>query len=210
MNLGWYWRIIVLSLRIYAGFWLSCQPKEKKDLHVWNHWTNFNIILQKCSFDDPLPRLFKPPWFAKNIATMGRGLFYRKLSKSFQKPLVWFQCNFEKMSFSFVTHYKECSSHRDSSKIKAAGTGVCMCVCVCGGGVTDFNIILQKCPFLLTHYKECSSHRDSPKIKAARAGGGVGRGGLFSLYIYIEKFKKSSCQNPLNWFQYNMAEILLW
>ena len=31
-----------------------------KNLLVRNHWTNFNIILQKCSFGDPLPRLFKP------------------------------------------------------------------------------------------------------------------------------------------------------
>ena len=31
-----------------------------KNLFVRNHWTDFNIILHKCSFGDPLPRLFKP------------------------------------------------------------------------------------------------------------------------------------------------------
>ena len=34
--------------------------------------------------------------------------------------------------------------------------------------------------------------------------------GLFSLYIYIENFKKSSCQKPLDQFQYNFAEMFLW
>ena len=50
--------------------------KNLKNLLVRNHWTNFNIILQKCSFGGPLPRLFKPFGFAKkNMATRGRGLF---------------------------------------------------------------------------------------------------------------------------------------
>ena len=30
-----------------------------KTLLIRNHWTDFNLILQKCSFGDPLPRLFK-------------------------------------------------------------------------------------------------------------------------------------------------------
>ena len=49
--------------------------KNLKNLLVRNHWTDFNIILQKCSFGDPLPRLFKPFGFVKNMAAMGRGLF---------------------------------------------------------------------------------------------------------------------------------------
>ena len=32
--------------------------KNLKNLLVRNHWTDFSIILQKCSFGDPLPRLF--------------------------------------------------------------------------------------------------------------------------------------------------------
>ena len=39
---------------------------------VRNYLTDFNIILQKCSFGDPLPRLFKPLWFVKSMAA-GRG-----------------------------------------------------------------------------------------------------------------------------------------
>ena len=34
--------------------------------------------------------------------------------------------------------------------------------------------------------------------------------GLFSLYIYIENFKKSSCQKPLDRFQYNFAGMFVW
>ena len=55
-----------------------------KNLLVRNHWTDFHIILQKCSFGDPVARLFKPFGFVKNMDTRGRGLFslynlYRKL-----------------------------------------------------------------------------------------------------------------------------------
>ena len=55
-----------------------------KNLLVRNHWTDFNIILQKCSFSDPLPRLFKPFEIVKNHGRQGAGLnfpiyLYRKL-----------------------------------------------------------------------------------------------------------------------------------
>ena len=47
-----------------------------KNLLVRNHWTDFNIILQKCFFGDPLPRLFKPFGLVKKIwPPGGRGLF---------------------------------------------------------------------------------------------------------------------------------------
>ena len=55
-----------------------------KNLLVRNHWTDFNIILQKCFFGDPLPRLFKPFGFIKKHGRQGAGLIfpvylYRKL-----------------------------------------------------------------------------------------------------------------------------------
>ena len=58
--------------------------KNFKNLLVRNHWTDFNIILQKCSFGDPLPRLFKPFRFIKKHGRQGAGLIfpiylYRKL-----------------------------------------------------------------------------------------------------------------------------------
>ena len=52
---------------------------------VPNHWTDFHIILQKCFFGDPLPRLFKPFGFVKKHGRQGAGLIflcmylYRKL-----------------------------------------------------------------------------------------------------------------------------------
>ena len=46
-----------------------------KNLLVRNHWTDFNMILQKCSFGDPLPRLFKPFGFVKKHSPQGAGLF---------------------------------------------------------------------------------------------------------------------------------------
>ena len=49
--------------------------KNFKNLLVRNHWTDFHIILQKCSFGDPLPRLFKPFGFIKKHGRQGRGLF---------------------------------------------------------------------------------------------------------------------------------------
>ena len=55
-----------------------------KNLLVRNHCTDFNIILQKCSFSDPLPRLFKPFGFVKKHGHQRAGLIfpiylYRKL-----------------------------------------------------------------------------------------------------------------------------------
>ena len=44
-----------------------------KNLHVRNHSTDFSIILQKCSFGDPLPRLFKPFVFVKKHRGGGGG-----------------------------------------------------------------------------------------------------------------------------------------
>ena len=74
-----------------------------KNLLVRNHWTEFNIILQKCSFGNPLPGLFKPFGFVKKHGRQGAGLIfpiylYRSLSKSScQKPLDRFQNNFAEM-----------------------------------------------------------------------------------------------------------------
>ena len=47
-----------------------------KNLLVRNPWTDFNIILQKCSFGDPLPRLFKPFGFVKKHGRQGAGLIF--------------------------------------------------------------------------------------------------------------------------------------
>ena len=64
-----------MAARGQGLFSLYIYLENFKNLLVRNHWTNFNIILLKCSFDDPLPRLFKPFGFMKKHGRKGRGLF---------------------------------------------------------------------------------------------------------------------------------------
>ena len=84
-------------------FSLYIYIENLKNLLVRHHWTDFHIILQKCSFGDPLPRLFKPFGFVKKHGHQGAGLIfpiylYRKLSKSScQKPMDQFPYNFAEM-----------------------------------------------------------------------------------------------------------------
>ena len=52
-------------------FSLYIYVENFKNLLVRNHWTDYHIILQECSFGDLLPRLFT----SKNMAAGGRGLF---------------------------------------------------------------------------------------------------------------------------------------
>ena len=58
----------LVSLYIYI--------ENLKNLLVRNHWTDFNIYLQKCSFGDPLPRLFNPFGFVKKHGRQGAGLIF--------------------------------------------------------------------------------------------------------------------------------------
>ena len=63
--------------------------KNLKNLLVRNHWKDFNIILQKCSFGDPLPRLFKPFGFVKKHGHQGAGLIFPiYLYRNFKNLLV--------------------------------------------------------------------------------------------------------------------------
>ena len=64
-----------MSARGRGLFSLYIYIENFKNLLVRNHWIDFNIILQKCSFGNPLPRLFKPFGFIKNMAARGWGLF---------------------------------------------------------------------------------------------------------------------------------------
>ena len=81
-------------------FSLYIYIENLKNLLVRNHWTDFHIILQKCSFDDSLPGLFKPFGFVKKHGRQEAGLIFpiylfRKLKKSScQKPLDQLLYNF--------------------------------------------------------------------------------------------------------------------
>ena len=65
-----------MAARGLGLFSLYIYIENFKNLLVRNHWTNFNIILQKCSFGDPLPRLFKPFGFVKKHSRQGAGLIF--------------------------------------------------------------------------------------------------------------------------------------
>ena len=92
-----------MAARERGLFSLYFYIENLKNLLVRNHQTHFNIILQKYSFGDPLPRLFKPFGFVKKHGRQGAGLIfpiylYRKLKKSScQKPLDRFPYNFAEM-----------------------------------------------------------------------------------------------------------------
>ena len=73
-----------MATRVQGLFSLYICTENFKNLFASNHWTDFNIILQKCSFGDPLPRLFRPSRFVKKYGRQGEGLIfpiylYRKL-----------------------------------------------------------------------------------------------------------------------------------
>ena len=130
--------------------------KNLKILLVQNRLTDFNIILQNCSFGDPLPRLFKPSGFVKKHGCQGAGLIfpilYRKLKRSScQKPLERLQYNVAEM-FPLMILYQDRSSHLDSSKNMAArGRGLFSLYIyienfkniLVRNHWTDFHIILQ-------------------------------------------------------------------
>ena len=69
------WFVKNMDARGRGLFSLYIYIENFKNLHVRNHWTDFYLTWQKCFLGDPLPRLFKPSWFVKNMAAGGRGLF---------------------------------------------------------------------------------------------------------------------------------------
>ena len=141
-------------------FSLYIYIENLKSLLVRNHWTDFHINLQKCSFGDPLGRLFKPFGFVKKHGRQGWGLFFLYMYIYIKNLLI-------------RNHW------------------------------TDFNIILQKCSFvdpLPRLFKPFGFIK-----KHGRQGAGL----IFPIYLY-RKLKKSSCQKPLDRFQYNFAEMFVW
>ena len=93
---------INMATRGRGSFSLYIYIENLKNLLVRNHWTNCYIILQKYSFGDSVPRLFKPFGFVKKHGHQGVGLIfpiylYRKLEKFCQKPLDQFHYNLAKM-----------------------------------------------------------------------------------------------------------------
>ena len=184
----------LLSLYIYI--------ENLKNLLVRNHWTDFHILLQKCSFGDPLPSLFKPFGFVKKHGRQGAGLIfpiylYRKLKKSScQKPPDRFQYNFAGM-FLWWSSTKIVQAIWICQKNMAArGRGLFSLYIyienlknlLVRNHWTDFHIILQKCSFG-DPLPRLFNPLDLSKNLAAR-----GRGS-FSLYIYVENLKNLLVRN---------------
>ena len=57
-------------------FSLYIYVENLKNLLIRNHWNDCNIMWQKCSFGDPVPRLFKPFGFVKKHGRQGAGLIF--------------------------------------------------------------------------------------------------------------------------------------
>ena len=206
-----------MAARGRGSFSLYIYVENFKNLLVRNHWTDFNIILQKCSFGDSLPRLFKPFGFVKKHGHQGVGLIfliylYRKLKKSScQKPLDRFPYTFAEM-FLWWSSTKVAQAIWIRQKTWPPGGRGLFSLYIYIENLknllvrnhqTDFNIILQKCSF------------GDPLPRLFKLLGFVkkhGRQGeelIFHIYLY-RKLKKSSSQKPLDWFPYNFAEMFLW
>ena len=122
-----------MAARGQGLFSLYIYIENFKNLLVRNHWTDFHIILQKCSFGDPVARLFKPFGFVKKHGRRGGGgggggayFPYIIYIENFKNLLVqttgpisiWFCKN-----VPLVILYQDCSSHLDSSKTWPPGGG---------------------------------------------------------------------------------------
>ena len=187
--------------------------KNLKNL-VRNQLTDFNIILQKCSFGDPLPRLFKPFGFVKKHGRQGRGLFslyiYIENSKNLHVRNQWTDFYIILQKCSFRDPLPRLFKPFGFIKIHGRqGEGLIFPIylyrrlLLVRNHWTDFNIILQKCSFgdpLPRLFKPFGFFK-----KRGRQGAGL----IFLIYLY-RKLKESSCQKPLDRFQYIFAEMFLW
>ena len=113
---------------------------------------------------------------------------------------------------SLIILYQHCSSHLDSSKNMAArGQGSFslyiyiekLKTLLVRNQWTDFNITWQECVFghPLSRFKP---------LWFVKKCGCKGAGLIFPLYLYRKLEKITSCQKPLDRFQYNLAEMFPW
>ena len=113
-----------MAARVRGLFSLYIYIENFKNLLIRNRRTDFRIILQKCSFGDSLPRLFRPFGFVKKHGRQGAGLIfpkylYRKLKIFLSETTGPISIEFCK-NVPLVILYQDCSSHLDSSKNMAA------------------------------------------------------------------------------------------
>ena len=66
----------------------TCSMAMKKFLKVlvlWNSWSDFEIISQKCSLDDPFQNMFAKLLFVKEHGSGDRGYLHRTDMKKLLK-----------------------------------------------------------------------------------------------------------------------------
>ena len=165
--------------------------------------------MQKCSFGDSLPRLFKPFGFVKKHGRQGAGLIfpiylYKKLNNSScQKSLDQLLYNFAEL-FLCDSVQRLFRPFGLSKNMAARGWGLFSLYIfienlknlLVRNHWTNFIITWQNVS-MVTLYQDCSSNCDSSKNMAAR-----GRG-LFSLCIYIKNFKNFLLRN--RWTEFNVT-----
>ena len=204
-----------MAARGRGSFSLYIYIENFKNLLVRNHWTDFSIILQKCSFGDPLPRLFKLFGFVKkNMAASGWSLFslysYIENLKSLLVRNHWtdFQIILQKCSFGdpLLRLFKPFGFVNKHSR--QGGRGLFSLYIyienlknlLVRNHWNDCNIMWQKCSFgdpLPGLFKPFGFVK-----KHGRQGAGL----IFPIYPY-RKLEKSSRQKPLDRFHYNLAKM---
>ena len=161
------------------------------DLLVRNHWTDFNLMLQKCFLCNPLSRLCKPSWFIKKQGRQGAGLIfpiylYRKTKSLLSETTGPISLQLGK-NVSLVTLYLDCSSNHDLSKNKAASGWDLFSLIylyrklknlLVRNQWTDFNITWQEC-FFGDPLPRLFKLSWSSKNMAA-----TGQGLFFPIYLY--------------------------
>ena len=80
-----------------------------KNLLFRNHLTDFSIIWQKCSFGDPVPRLFKPFGFVKKHGRQGAGLIFPIQYSSGKRT--------KKLFIPNIGVSRTCQKHSESNRV---------------------------------------------------------------------------------------------
>ena len=177
-----------MAARGWGLFSIYIYKENLKNLLVRNHWTDFHIILQKCSFGDPPPRLFKLFGFVKKHGPQGTGLIFPiYLYRKIKNLLVRNQWTNFNSSIGFIKKH----GHR------GGGAGLIFPIYLyrklkkssCQKPLDWFPYNFAEMFLFVILYQDCSSHLDSSENMTAR-----GRG-LFSLYIYIKNLKNLPVRN---------------
>ena len=122
-----------LSKNMAASGWglysLYIYIENFNDLLVRNHWTDFNLTLQKCFLCNPLSRLLEAVMIHQKTGQPGGRAYFPYLYRKTLK--VFFSETTGPISLqlykndSLVTLYQDCSSNHDLSKnMAASGWGI--------------------------------------------------------------------------------------